>query len=95
MIGAKIKPMFEAEARKNQGTRTDLWDNCPKSLNPIHSAQKAAEVVNVSDKSIKRADPCRHHVPFFSAGCTFGPEAGSFVPGLDSVCQGQVLNTAP
>lgn len=77
MIGAKLKPLFEIEAHKNQSigaanlkqnhrdTQTlnlfsdsepSVLENLPKPVEPVHVHQKAAEVVNVSTKSVQFAD---------------------------------------
>lgn len=55
MVGARIKPMFEEEARERQGARTDISANLRESLTPAKSSERAAEVVNVSPRSIESA----------------------------------------
>jgi N6-adenosine-specific RNA methylase IME4/ParB-like chromosome segregation protein Spo0J len=54
MVGARIKPMFEAEARERQGTRTDLQANLPESSRG-QSRDQAASAVNVSARSVESA----------------------------------------
>lgn len=64
LVGAKIKPLFEEEAKKrqlaaqNNNAGRAVLENFPKQEvvnKPIHSHKMAAEAVNVSDKSIQHA----------------------------------------
>jgi 16S rRNA G966 N2-methylase RsmD len=55
MVGARIKPMFEAEARERQGARTDLRANLRESVQPAKASERAAEAVNVSPRSVESA----------------------------------------
>lgn len=59
MVGARLKPSFEEEAKKRQATSTgganpQLSANLPKA-EPIHAAVKAAEAVNVSARTVEHA----------------------------------------
>ena len=54
IVGAEIKPLFEQEARKRQGQRTDLCANVHKG-EPVHTKNRVAELVNVSPRSIETA----------------------------------------
>lgn len=54
MVGARIKPMFENEARARQGARTDLRANL-RGGDSGKASQKAAEAVNVSPRSVESA----------------------------------------
>jgi N6-adenosine-specific RNA methylase IME4 len=55
LIGAKIKPMFEEEAKRRSGQRTDLSANL-RLGDWGKSSEKAADAVNVSSRSIETAD---------------------------------------
>jgi hypothetical protein len=52
MLGARIKPMFEDEARERQGARTDLSANLRESLPAAKASEQAAQAVQVSPRSV-------------------------------------------
>ena len=65
LVAARLKPLFEEEARQRQraalkqGTQFPVGENSPRRENPEakgRSAQKAAELMKVSDFSVKAAD---------------------------------------
>ena len=66
MAAAKAKPMFEAEAKKRQGTRNDIVANWPESSDELkanwpqaekgRSRDHAAKAFDVSPRSVQRAD---------------------------------------
>lgn len=55
MIAARIKPIFEEEARGRQGQRTDIKANLPES-DYRQSRDDAAQAVNVSPRTVQNAD---------------------------------------
>jgi hypothetical protein len=56
MVGARIKPMFEDEAKERQGQRTDLKPNIVANWpQGSKSRDQAAAAVNVSPRSVERA----------------------------------------
>jgi len=56
MVGARIKPMFEDEAKERQGQRTDLKPNIVANWpQGSKSRDQAALAVNVSPRSVERA----------------------------------------
>lgn len=63
LVGAKIKPLFEDEAKKRQlalagsrpNTQPDLCANLHKGDKPIHAKVEAAQAVNVSPRSVENA----------------------------------------
>ncbi len=54
MVGARIKPLFEEEARERQGRRTDIRANWPESENR-RARDDAAAAAHVSSRSVERA----------------------------------------
>ncbi len=54
MVGARLKPLFEQEAKKRQGIRTDISANLRGSENR-KSSEDIARVVNVSSRSVETA----------------------------------------
>lgn len=54
MVAARLKPIYEEEARKRQGTRTDLQANLPES-DRGQARDKAAAALNVSPRSVENA----------------------------------------
>ena len=52
LVGARIKPMFEAEAKERQGQRTDIRANLPEGG---RARDDAAAAVNVSSRSVESA----------------------------------------
>ena len=65
LLAARLKPLFEEEAHTRQvaglrkGHEFPVWENSPKRGNDeenIHAAAKAAEMMHVSDFSVKAAD---------------------------------------
>ncbi len=58
MIGARIKPMFEAEAKERQRGGQGgilLSANLQKANEPVHAAKEAAQSVSVSPRSVESA----------------------------------------
>lgn len=58
MVGARIKPMFESEARERQKGGQGgglLFANLQKANAPVHAHVQAAESVNVSPRSVESA----------------------------------------
>ena len=51
-IAEKYRSIYEKQAKENQGTRSDLLVNLPKSK-PINTSEKLAEVANVSEKTYR------------------------------------------
>lgn len=51
IVGARIEPMFEEEARRNQSLGGQGLANLPK----VHSRDRAAEAVNVSPRTVGHA----------------------------------------
>lgn len=54
MVAARLKPIYEEEARKRQGTRTDLSANL-RLGEAGKAAEKAAAALNVSPRSVESA----------------------------------------
>lgn len=57
-----IEEIFAAEARKNQGTRTDLLEIVPKS-EPIHAAKQAAAIMGTNPHYITDAKKIAQQAP--------------------------------
>lgn len=58
LVGTKIKPLLEEEARKKQQCGQGgvlLSANLHKANTPIHSSREAAQAVNVSSRSVENA----------------------------------------
>ncbi len=53
-IALKLKPEIEARARANQGTRTDLSVNSPKSYSPMDIRKEMAQAVGIGDQAMGR-----------------------------------------
>ena len=49
----KVEQEYKKEAKKNQGARTDMLVNLPKS-NPVHVSEKMAEKIGVSEKTYRQ-----------------------------------------
>ncbi len=68
MIALEVLPLYEAEARTRQGTRTDLADDFVADL-PQSSAWerksrvRAAEAVGVSGRAVAQAKRIAEHAP--------------------------------
>ena len=54
-VALDLLPVFEAEAKERQGTRSDLWADLPKSLTPARAADQAAKVVGTSGRAVRQA----------------------------------------
>jgi len=54
MVGARLRKVFDDEAKERQGTRTDIVENLPQSSKG-RSRDKAGEAVAVSGKSVDAA----------------------------------------
>ena len=54
VLALKLEDIFKAKARENQGTRTDLLQNSPKSLAPINTRLELAKIAGVSDNTIAK-----------------------------------------
>jgi hypothetical protein len=70
LVAARLKPLFEAEARQRQVAPLKQGSHFPVGENSPHrgrieessrSAQKAAQLMNVSDFSVKAADRVKKH----------------------------------
>ena len=53
-IALKLKPEIEARARANQGTRTDLSVNSPKSYSPADTRKEMAQAVGIGEQAMGR-----------------------------------------
>ena len=51
----KLKPDFEAQAKANQGTRTDLFLNSEKGITPINTTKEMAETVGIGIDTMSKA----------------------------------------
>lgn len=50
MIAAKLRPIFEEQAKSRQGKRSDLVENLPPSS--VKARDAAGEALNVSGKTV-------------------------------------------
>ena len=53
-IALKLKPEFEARARANQGTRTDLSVNSPEGYTPTDTRKEMAQAVGIGEQVMGR-----------------------------------------
>lgn len=53
-IALKLKPEIEARAKANQGNRTDLLMNSPKSLEPVNTRKEMAQAVGLGEQTMGR-----------------------------------------
>ena len=53
-IALKLKPEIEARAKANQGTRTDLSVNSPKSYSPTDTRKEMAQAVGIGEQAMGR-----------------------------------------
>lgn len=61
-VAARYVGFFEEEAKRRQGTRTDLFANLQKS-NSVHSGAKAADMFNVSARTVATAKKVMEQAP--------------------------------
>lgn len=61
-VAARYVSFFEEEAKRRQGTRTDLFANLQKS-NSVHSGAKAADMFNVSARTVATAKKVMEQAP--------------------------------
>ena len=61
-VAVELLPVLKEEAKQRQGTRTDLLPNMVKG-EPIHSHQKAAEIVGVSKGYVEDAEKIKEEAP--------------------------------
>jgi hypothetical protein len=54
-IAVDLEPLFAKEAKERQGTRTDLVANLPLSSDAGKTRDKAADIMNVSPRSVQDA----------------------------------------
>ena len=54
-IAMKLKPDFEAQAKANQGTRTDLFLNSEKGITPMNTTKELAETVGIGIDTMSKA----------------------------------------
>lgn len=62
-IALKLKPEIEARARANQGTRTDLSVNSPKSLAPVDTRREMAQAVGIGEQAMGRITQLAEKAP--------------------------------
>jgi hypothetical protein len=62
-IALKLKPEFEARARTNQGTRTDLSVNSPKSYTPTDTRKEMAQAVGIGEQAMGRITQLAENAP--------------------------------
>jgi protein gp37 len=55
-LALELKPLIEAKAKENQGTRTDILQNSAKSIEPIDTRKELAKVAGVSHDTIARVE---------------------------------------
>jgi hypothetical protein len=87
MLAARLKPLFEEEAKQRQltglkkGSEIPVLVNLPKRENHgenCHSAQRAAAVTHVSEKSVRMADAVKKQgIPALTEAVTAGKIAVS------------------
>ena len=53
-IALKLKPEIEARAKANQGTRTDLSVNSPRSYSPTDTRKEMAQAVGIGEQAMGR-----------------------------------------
>ena len=62
-IALKLKPEIEARAKANQGTRTDLSVNSPKSLAPVDTRREMAQAVGIGEQAMGRVARLSEEAP--------------------------------
>ena len=62
-IALKLKPEIEARAKANQGTRTDLSVNSPKSLSPVDTRREMAQAVGIGEQAMGRVARLSEEAP--------------------------------
>ena len=62
-IALKLKPEFEARARANQGTRTDLSVNSPKGYSPTDTRKEMAQAVGIGEQAMGRIAQLAENAP--------------------------------
>lgn len=55
VVGARLKPLYEAEAKKRQGQRTDIRTD-PSGSSPGRAREHAASAVNVGQTTVAKAE---------------------------------------
>ena len=54
VLALKLDEIIRPQAKEQQGKRTDLLDNCPKSYEPIDTREEIAKTAEISGKTIDR-----------------------------------------
>ncbi len=62
-IALKLKPEFEARARTNQGTRTDLSVSSPKGYSPTDTHKEMAQAVGIGEQTMGRIAQLTENAP--------------------------------
>ncbi len=62
-IALKLKPEIEARAKANQGTRTDLSVNSPKSYSPTDTRKEMAQAVGIGEQAMGRIAQLTENAP--------------------------------
>lgn len=62
-IALKLKPEIEARAKANQGNRTDLLMNSPKSLEPVNTRKEMAQAVGLGEQTMGRIAQIDENAP--------------------------------
>ena len=62
-IALKLKPEIEARAKANQGTRTDLSVNSPKSLASVDTRKEMAQAVGIGEQAMGRITQLAEKAP--------------------------------
>lgn len=62
-IALKLKPEIEARARTNQGSRTDLSVNSPKSYTPTDTRKEMAQAVGIGEQAMGRIAQLTENAP--------------------------------
>ena len=62
-ISLKLKPEIEARAKANQGARTDLSVNSPKSCSPTDTRKEMARAVGIGEQAMGRIAQLAENAP--------------------------------
>ena len=62
-IALKLKPQIEARAKANQGARTDLSVNSPKSCSPTDTRKEMARAVGIGEQAMGRIAQLAENAP--------------------------------
>jgi len=62
-LALKLEPVIERKAKENQGTRTDILENSPKSIQPVNTPLELSKLAGVSDNTMAKAKAIAEKAP--------------------------------